>query len=133
MFSVNVAEAQEGVRPIHRSTLSPEKLIKKPAENVETLFDVFAHASNKFKDHRGFGYRTLQGTIKTTKQVTKIVDGQETTVEKVWTYFQLSDYNYYTYREAFDVVKTIGFGLAHLGYMKNDKLQVAASTRYITN
>lgn len=128
-FSVEVKPAEAGEGPIRRSILSPNELMKTPAKDVETLYDVLEYASNSFKDRKGFGYRTLQDTIKTTKKVTKVVNGVEKTEDKTWTYFQLSDYSYYSYNEAFDIVKTIGFGLLKLGFKKYDKLQISASTR----
>ncbi|KAL7318544.1 long-chain fatty acid-CoA ligase [Mucor circinelloides] len=127
-FSVEVTEAQAGEGPIHRSILSPSQLMTTPAEGVETLYDILQYASKTFKTRKGFGYRKLEDTISTTKKVTKVVNGVETTQDKTWTYFQLSGYHYYSYEEASNLTKTIGAGLAKLGLKRGDKVQISAST-----
>ncbi|EPB89631.1 hypothetical protein HMPREF1544_03563 [Mucor circinelloides 1006PhL] len=127
-FSVEVTEAQAGEGPIHRSILSPSQLMTTPAEGVETLYDILQYASKTFKTRKGFGYRKLEDTISTTKKVTKVVNGVETTQDKTWTYFQLSGYHHYSYEEASNLTKTIGAGLAKLGLKRGDKVQISAST-----
>lgn len=128
-FSVEVTEAQAGEGPIHRSILSPSQLMTTPAEGVETLYDILQYASKTFKTRKGFGYRKLEDTISTTKKVTKVVNGVETTQDKTWTYFQLSGYHHYSYEEASNLTKTIGAGLVKLGLKRGDKVQISASTR----
>lgn len=129
-FSIEISEANPGEGPIRRSILSPNALMTTPAEGVETLYDIFNYAAKTFKDRKGFGYRKLEDTLFTTKQVTKIIDGVETKQDKTWTYFQLSPYHYYTYDEALATTKNIGAGLVRLGLKKGTKLQISASTRY---
>ncbi|KAL9540057.1 hypothetical protein MBANPS3_009898 [Mucor bainieri] len=127
-FSVEVAEALPGEGPTRRSILSPNQLMLTPAKGVETLYDILQYASNTFKTRKGFGYRKLEDTISTTKKVTKVVNGVETTQDKTWTYFQLSGYHHYSYEEASALTKTIGAGLVKLGLKKGDKVQISAST-----
>lgn len=128
-FSVEIADAQPGEGPTRRSILSPSQLMITPAEGVETLYDILQYASNTFKSRKGFGYRKLEDTITTTKKVTKVVNGVETTQDKTWTYLQLSGYHHYSYEDASGITKTIGSGLAKLGLKKGDKVQISASTR----
>ncbi|KAK4516104.1 uncharacterized protein ATC70_011066 [Mucor velutinosus] len=128
IFSVEVTEALPGEGPTRRSILSPNQLMITPAKDVETLYDILQYASNTFKTRKGFGYRKLEDTISTTKKVTKVVNGVETTQDKTWTYFQLSGYQYYSFEEASTLTKTIGAGLAKLGLKKGDKVQISAST-----
>ena len=61
--------------------------------------------------------------------MTTVIDGKEQTVEKNWTYFQLSGYYHYSYQEAADITQSIGAGLRKLGLNKGDKVQISASTR----
>ncbi|RCH99259.1 long-chain fatty acid-CoA ligase [Rhizopus azygosporus] len=124
-FSIETAD--DGTR---RSILSPSALMKAPAEGVETLYDVLQYAARSFKDRHGFGYRKLKDTIVEKKQMTTVVDGKEQTVEKSWTYFQLSGYYHYSYQEAADITQTIGAGLRKLGLSKGDKVQISASTSF---
>lgn len=127
-FSVEIADARPGEGPTRRSILSPSQLMLTPAEGVETLYDILQYASNTFKSRKGFGYRKLEDTITTTKKVTKVVNGVETTLDKTWTYLQLSGYHHHSYEDAAKITKTIGFGLAKLGLKKGDKVQISAST-----
>lgn len=128
-FSVPVSEAKAGEGPIRRSILSPNALLTQPAKGVDTLYEVMQYASTSFKDRKGFGYRILQDTIITKKQVTKVVNGVETQEEKTWTFFQLSEYHHYTYGQASEFTKQIGAGLRYLGLKRGDKVQISASTR----
>jgi hypothetical protein len=130
-FSIEISEANPGEGPVRRSILSPSSLMTTPAEGVETLFDILDYAAKTFKDRKGFGYRKLEDTISTTKQITKIIDGVETKQDKTWTYFQLSPYHHYTYDEALTISKDIGAGLVQLGLKKGAKVQISASTRYV--
>jgi long-chain acyl-CoA synthetase len=128
-FSVDVSEGNANEGPVRRSIISPSALMTSPAEGVETLHDILEYASKTFKDRKGFGYRKLEDTISTTKEITKIVDGVEKKENKTWTYFQLSGYHYYTYMEAEQITKHVGAGLCKLGLNKGSKVQISASTR----
>ncbi|KAI8365106.1 hypothetical protein BD560DRAFT_402125 [Blakeslea trispora] len=128
LFSIPVTEALAGEGPIHRSVLSPSQLMTTPAEGVETLYDILQYASAQFPDRKAFGYRKLLDTISETKQVTKMVNGQETKEDKTWTYFKLSPYYYYTYTEVAEKTKAIGAGLVQLGLRKGSRVQISAST-----
>lgn len=128
-FSIDVTEPSNGEGPTRRSIISPSSLMTTPAEGVETLHDILEYASNTFKDRKGFGYRKLEDTISTTKEVVKVVDGVEKKENKTWTYFQLSGYHYYTYTEAAEITKHVGAGLYKIGLRKDSKVQISASTR----
>lgn len=126
-IEVNGPTATEGA--IRRSILSPNALMTTPAAGVETLYDVLQYASKTFSDRKGFGYRKLEDTITTTKEVAKVVDGVETKENKTWTFFQLSGYHHYTYSESAAETQHVGAGLVKLGLKKGDKVQISASTR----
>ncbi|KAI8987572.1 hypothetical protein BDF20DRAFT_850951 [Mycotypha africana] len=128
-FSVEInTAAVPGEGPVHRSILSPHQLVATPADGVNTLCDVLNYAATHYPDRHGFGYRSLENTITKEKKVTKIVNGVEKVEKKKWTYFQLSDYKYCTYKEAKETVQWIGLGLIKLGMRKGDKVQLSAST-----
>ncbi|KAI8996887.1 hypothetical protein BDB01DRAFT_7604 [Pilobolus umbonatus] len=128
VFSIPVGDALPGEGPIYRSILSPGSVVKSPANGVDTLYDVFEYASDTYKDRKGFGYRELLDIIHETKEVTKIVNGEETTVSKTWAYSHLSEYKYLTYEEAGELRKYVGSGLAYIGVKRGDKIQLSAST-----
>ena len=61
--------------------------------------------------------------------VKKNVDGQMKEVEKKWTYFELSGYEYMSFIEYERMVLQVGSGLAKLGLDKSSKLHIFATTR----
>ncbi|KAI7902555.1 uncharacterized protein BX663DRAFT_509647 [Cokeromyces recurvatus] len=130
-FSIEIGKAEKtGEGPIHRSILTPNSLMKTPAEGVETLYDIFRYASESFPNRKGVGYRELLDTIVTKKKVKKMINGQEIEQDKTWSYFHLSDYHYLSYEEAFQIVHQLGAGLIELGLKKGEKLQISASTSH---
>ena len=52
------------------------------------------YAAETYPDKRAFGTRSVEKVITETKQITKMVDGKETTVDKEWKYFQLGPYEW---------------------------------------
>jgi long-chain acyl-CoA synthetase len=57
------------------------------------------------------------------------VDGQETEVDKKWTYFEMSGYVYMSFIEYEKLALTCGSGLRSLGLVKDDKLHLYGATR----
>jgi long-chain acyl-CoA synthetase len=53
----------------------------------------------------------------------------ETKETKVWKYFQLSPYEYITYKEASDIAHAIGNGFAALDLAPKSKVEIFAGTR----
>lgn len=79
---------------VYRSALS------EPLPGIDTTYDVVCYAAETYPDKRAFGTRSVEKVITETKQITKMVDGKETTVDKEWKYFQLGPYEWIsTYRE----------------------------------
>lgn len=64
--------------------------------------------------------------------IKKVVDGKEQAVPKKWTYYELSEYTYLSFVEFEKLALQIGAGLRKLGMQKGDKLQLFASTRFVT-
>ncbi|KAG0194878.1 long-chain fatty acid-CoA ligase [Apophysomyces sp. BC1034] len=127
-FSVEVSPKVPGETPIRRSILAPDALMTTPAKGVETLFDILEYSAALYKNRRAFGYRTLEKEFKQEKHLVKKVNGVEKKETKTWSYFQLSPYRYYTYAEALQLAKTIGYGFKKLGLKKGDRLEIFAST-----
>ncbi|KAI9309684.1 hypothetical protein BJ944DRAFT_280521 [Cunninghamella echinulata] len=130
LYSIKVSEAKEGETEIRRSILAADELLKSPSPEVQNLFDILEYSATHYPDRNGFGYRKLEKTFHDEKEIKTIVNDKEVVQKKTWTYFQLSGYHYYTYAEALDTVKLIGFGLKHLGLSKGDRVHIFASTSY---
>jgi long-chain acyl-CoA synthetase len=103
-------------------------LITRPSEDVSTSFELLKRSAEKYRDEPAVGSRKLIQIHKEKKSVPAIVDGQKTTVEKEWTYYELSGYSYLTYAEYEKLVLQLGAGLRKLGLVEQDKLHICAST-----
>jgi long-chain acyl-CoA synthetase len=104
------------------------QLAKTPSPELSTIFDIIKTSSAKYGNAKALGTRKLVRTHQETKMVKKIVDGQEQEVEKKWTYFELSGYNYLSFAEYEKLILQLGCGLRKLGMVKNDRLHIFAAT-----
>jgi long-chain acyl-CoA synthetase len=115
-----------------RHPKAKDGLFERPAEGVNTTFDLLKWSASKYAGEPAVGSRRLLHTHKELKKVSKVVDGQVTEVEKEWTYLELSDYAYMTYKDYETLVLQVGSGLRKLGLEPKDKLHIFASTRLDT-
>ncbi|KAL8736189.1 MAG: hypothetical protein Q9166_000344 [cf. Caloplaca sp. 2 TL-2023] len=99
-----------------------------PGDGVETVYDILRHSASKYRDAKALGSRKLIRTHEEVRKTEKIVDGKETTVDKIWTYYEMSDYNYITFRDYEQMALQCGAGLRKLGMSKGDRLHIFAAT-----
>ena len=119
----------EGETIPHRNVATKDELKATPAEGVNTIYDIVTYSSKKFGNAKAMGSRKLIKTHHETKKIKKVIEGKEQEVEKVWSYFELSDYNYMSFVEYEKLVNQIGCGLRKIGLNTGDKLQIFAATR----
>lgn len=119
----------EGESLIRRSTLAADKVIDKPADHVNTLYDVLQNSANKYGDKEAIGFRNVEAIIEEEKEVVKVINGEEHKEMKKWKYFQMSPFQYVGYRKMSEIAHDLGAGLAHLGLKKDSKLEIFAATR----
>ena len=131
-FSVEVSgyPQVEGETVPRRNVRSPDKLLSSPEDGICTIFDIVKHSSAKFGEARALGSRKLIKKHNEGKKVKKVVDGRVQEVDKNWTYFELSGYQYLSFKEYETLVLQIGAGLRKLGLVKRDRVHMFASTRY---
>nr|CAG8534239.1 8181_t:CDS:10 [Entrophospora candida] len=128
-MSVEIGTKVEGECRTRRSHLSPDKLIDSPEEGVKTLYDVVQRSVKKYGDNKNaLGYRKIERIVEEEKEITKIVGGVEKKELKTWKYFQLSGYNWLTYNDLDQEIKTIGAGLVKLGLSEGSKIAIFAAT-----
>lgn len=130
-FSVEVGPEQTNGGRIHRNPLAKDGLLRTPAPNVHTLYDVLQISAKKYSTNNAFGYRTLERMVEEEKEVVKIIDGVETKQTKKWNYFQLSGYNYVTFAEAGQLALDIGAGFRYLGLKSHAKVEIFAPTKQV--
>ncbi|SHO79486.1 Similar to S.cerevisiae protein FAA4 (Long chain fatty acyl-CoA synthetase) [Malassezia sympodialis ATCC 42132] len=128
MASVAVSEAEGNLGPIRRSVLSPEHLVERPAEGIETMGQVLDYGRKKFGTRKMIATRDLIREHHETKKVKKMVDGEEVEETKTWTYFELTDYHYHTLNEFVDMVDLFANGLNAIGLGHKSRFNIFAST-----
>lgn len=119
----------QGETRARRSTLSPNDLISTPSVDVKTLYDVLQHSAKVRPNLNAIGFRKTLKVVEEEKESTKVVDGEIKTEKKKWKYFQLSSYQWMTYKDSKIAVDSIGSGLRHFGAQPKDNIAVFGSTR----
>ncbi|KAI8631330.1 acetyl-CoA synthetase-like protein [Xylariaceae sp. FL1651] len=129
-FMVQDTSAPEidGETKPYRHIKAKDGFITRPSPEIATIYDLFTTTARKHGDKAAIGSRTLVKTHIETKKVPKVVDGVKTEVDKQWTYFELSPYEYLTYKEYETRALRVGAGLRKLGLGPGDKLHIFAST-----
>jgi long-chain acyl-CoA synthetase len=123
-----------GYSPVENETIprrhpkAKDGLLEQPAPGVYTIFDLLKRSTEKWGDEPAIGSRKLIKIHKEKKKTQKVIDGKTTEVEKEWSYFELSDYTYLTYKEYFQQVLQVGAGLRKLGLSPEDRLHIFATT-----
>ncbi|KAL2060140.1 hypothetical protein VTL71DRAFT_9962 [Oculimacula yallundae] len=111
-----------------RNARTSHKLFSRPDENTNTLFDIVEQSAIKYGDKQALGSRKLTRMHHETKKVKKLVDGELQEVDKKWSYFELSGYEYITYTQYHQLTLDIGAGLRKLGLASPDRVHMFAST-----
>ncbi|KAH9868969.1 hypothetical protein J1614_008046 [Plenodomus biglobosus] len=129
-YTTEAAGAQkvEGESIPRRNNAAKDGLILTPAEGVETLYDILRHSSAKFGNAKAVGARRIVNVHEETKKIKKMVDGEETEVDKTWQYFELSPYKYKSFVEFEQMALAVGSGLKSLGFAPQDRLHLFAAT-----
>ncbi|OLN97577.1 Long-chain-fatty-acid-CoA ligase 1-like protein 1 [Colletotrichum chlorophyti] len=122
------AEAKEGETVPRRHPQAVPDLIVLPGSNISTTYELVKQSAEKFGNARCLGSRKLVTTHRETKKVKKMVDGEEKEVDKQWTYFELSSYEYITFHEYERLTLQLGSGLRKLGMVKGDRVHLYAAT-----
>lgn len=122
-------QAIEGETPVRRHPSAVNELPTKPlGSNISTVYELVRESAAKYGNAKCMGSRKLLRTHQETKKVKKIIDGEEREVDKNWTYFELSGYEYLTYHEYERLVLQLGAGLRKLGLGTKDRVHIFAAT-----
>jgi long-chain acyl-CoA synthetase len=111
-----------------RHPLTVNKLAERPSEDITTIFDIIKRSSEKYGNAKALGSRKLIKTHHETKKVKKMVDGKEQEVDKNWTYFELSGYEYLSFHDYEKLILQVGAGYRKLGMNKDDRVHIFAAT-----
>lgn len=129
-FSVEVPGQTpvEGETPVRRHPISKNEIYCKPADNINTTYELVRESVAKYGNAKIMGSRKLVDTHQETKKVKKIVDGEERQVDKSWTFFELGPYEYMTFNEYEQLMLQVGSGLRKVGLVKEDRVHLFAGT-----
>lgn len=132
LVNVPVGKAKKGETAPRRNYLTKDAAVTKPkGYNCTTVYEFFNEVIEKHgKARKCQGWRDLIDIHNETKKVTKLIEGEEVTVDKNWTYYEKSDYKYITFGELQSMVESYGKGLVQMGLKPSnaDKLHLFAST-----
>jgi long-chain acyl-CoA synthetase len=128
VVSVEVPGEKKEGETLPRRNAKSKDLVLKPADNVETLYDLLKYGSAKFGNAKAMGSRKIVNTHTETKKVKKMIDGKQQEVDKNWTYFELSPYKYTSFVEFEKLAHNAGAGLKKLGINPHDKVHIFAAT-----
>ncbi|KAJ7161218.1 long-chain-fatty-acid-CoA-ligase [Mycena filopes] len=127
--SVEVAQPtapNEG--PTRRLAIAADKLVTRPFDGIDTVFDVLRYAAKTHGTRDALGWRDIVDVVEEAKEVTKTVDGKEVKETKKWKYFQLSGYQYISYVQLQERVEELAKGLVGLGLGTEDVFNIYAAT-----
>jgi long-chain acyl-CoA synthetase len=129
-FSVEVPGQQpvEGETLVRRHPLAVDGLIKTPNAEITTVHELVRASVAKFGNAKCMGSRKLVRTHQDKKMIKKVVNGEEREVEKSWTFFEMSPYEYISYTDYERLTHQLGAGLRKLGLVKDDRVHVYAAT-----
>jgi long-chain acyl-CoA synthetase len=132
-FSVEVTDqAAKGEGRIRRNRVAGTgDLLSKPRDNISTVYELIQYSVNKFGDKNCMGHRNVLTEHVEEKMVTKIVDGEERQVPKKWTFWELSPYQYRSFKQVGEESAALGAGLRNLGLNPGDKIELYAGTSYV--
>lgn len=129
-YTVEVPGQQpvKGETPVRRHPIAVNGLPTKPADNINTVYELIKVSAAKYGNAKCMGSRKLVRTHQETKKVKKMIDGEEREVDKNWTYFELSGYEYLTFTEYERLTLQLGAGLRKIGLETNDRVHIFAAT-----
>jgi long-chain acyl-CoA synthetase len=130
-FSVEAPDYEpvEGETIPRRNPVAKDALRTTPHQDIGTTFDNLRFSANKYGNARALGSRRLLRTIVENKKVKKMVDGVEQSIDKAWTYYELSGYTYMSFVEYEKLALELGAGLRKLGLERGGRLHLFGATR----
>ncbi|KAJ3379459.1 long-chain fatty acid-CoA ligase [Entophlyctis sp. JEL0112] len=114
---------------VYRSNMSPGALLETPAPGMNTVHELFQIKSREKPDAEVFGQRRLIRMVEEEKEVIKkLPTGEEVKELKKWKFFELSPYEWMTWKHADQLISQYASGYRALGLAPGDKLTIYAET-----
>lgn len=122
------AEKVDGETIPRRNYRAKDGLISTPAPDIKTIYDILRASSAKYGNAKAVGKRKLVEIHEETKKIKKVVDGKEQEVDKKWSYFELSPYEYMSFSEYEELALNAGRGFRALGMKAEQRVHLFAAT-----
>lgn len=119
-----------GETRVRRAYLSPDQLVTTFADGLEVLPDLLIKSAQDFPTANALGWRKLIKLHRETKSITKIIAGKEVQEDKIWEFYEMSDYQYWTYSQLLEEVVKLSNGLAELGLTMDHRFNIYSSTKH---
>lgn len=132
-LTVIVGEAKEGETAPRRRAAQRDAALERPIDSkANTVAEYIEECVKRNGDRNCMAWRDLLEVHTDIKKVTKIVDGVEKQVDKTWTFYEYSPYQYQTFPQVLKEVKQLGHGLVEAGLVPNQqsKLHIFAATSH---
>lgn len=116
--------AAHGEGRARRYYKTSEALVERPCEEIRVLADILPYCVQRFGDANAVGWRE---TIKTVKEVKEVVkDGQ--VESKEFSFFELSEYKWWSYRELAAKCAQAASALVATGHSKDTVFNIYSAT-----
>jgi long-chain acyl-CoA synthetase len=113
---------------IYRSSKITD-LVTTAGENIDTVYGLVQKSIQDHRDVKTCGHRDVIATISEEKEIETVVNGVPQKVKKTWNYYQLADYDWWTYAQLGEILDNVGSGLIETGLQTGDKLGIFAPTK----
>ena len=100
-----------------------------PDESISCTYDIVRFAARTYGDAPCMGSRKLIKTHVEKKMIPRIVNGEQTEVEKQWVFYEFGPFEFISFVQYKKRVDAVGAGLLNLGLKKGDLVHVFAATR----
>ncbi|KAI1296194.1 hypothetical protein EDD11_007501 [Mortierella claussenii] len=114
---------------IYRSVMATDGLLHKPKapyyKNLkgDSMAHLFEYMADQYEDKESMGWRDIIKVHKVEKQSTNPKEKPKT-----WITYELSDYNWMSYRQAKNYADRVGLGIKRLGVKKDECIMIFAGT-----
>lgn len=108
--------------------MAKDGLVDSPGPGIRVIPDMLDHSVKVRPDAPAVGWRDTINIHKEYKDVKKVIDGQETTEKKEWTYYELTDYRYLSYAELGQLVTDLASALVETGHSRDTVFNIYAQT-----
>lgn len=115
---------------IGRCYVSPDKLTETPCPEVTVLADILVRSASIYKNQDALGWRELIRMVSEEKEVTKTIGGKQTKEMKTWLYYEMGDYQYWSYKQFAENVALAGSALVKTGHTKDTIFNIYSATSH---